>query len=361
MAGFVRSAWYVAAWEHELPPGGMFARTILGEPLVLWRTSRGDVVALEDRCCHRHAPLSRGAREGDDVRCGYHGLRFDPTGRCVEIPGTRAIPRSACVRRYPAVVHRRWVMVWMGDGERADPARLPDNYSCDHPEWRYRPGYLHYETPWHLIADNLLDFSHLSYVHARTLGGTERIAAIRPKVERLPDGVRVSREVPNVPPPNYYRPLWPYEGAIDRWLTYDFTLPATLLMRSGARPAGSCQDGGGDGVEFHSCQALTPETAESTHYFFMEAHRADRGDAATTEGLYEGLLAAFREDREMIVAQARNRRLKPGEPMLALPMDEALVRFRRLVEQRLAAEVGAPGASVDEPSSDQPSPDQPCP
>jgi hypothetical protein len=87
------------------------------------------------------------------------------------------------------------------------------------------------------VTDNLLDFSHLSYVHARTLGGTERIAAIRPKVVPIAEGVRVSREVPDVPPPEYYRPLWPYAGSIDRWLTYDFTLPATLTMGWGARPA----------------------------------------------------------------------------------------------------------------------------
>lgn len=343
MSSFVRNAWYVAAWEHELPKGGLFARTILGEPLVLYRTSAGDVVALEDRCCHRHAPLSRGMREGDDVRCGYHGLRFDPTGRCVEIPGTRAIPSRARVRRYPACVHHRWVMVWMGDEERVDRALLPDNFSCDHPDWRYRPGYLHYATPWALIADNLLDFSHLSYVHANTLGGSDRIAAVRPTVAPIPRGVRVERQVPNVPPPSYYRPLWDFAGPIDRWLAYDFTLPATLIMRSGARPAGSASDAAG--VEFHSCQALTPETADSTHYFFMEAHRSDRGDAATTDGLHAGLLAAFAEDREMIVAQARNIAAKPGATMLPLHMDHAVVLFRQLVERHVVEEAGdvAPG------------------
>lgn len=338
MNAYVRNAWYVVAWDHEIPADGLFARTILGEPLVLYRTRGGDLVALEDRCCHRHAPLSLGIREGDDVRCGYHGLRFDRTGRCVEIPGTRAIPARARVRRYPACVHRRWAMVWMGEEERADAALLPDNFSCDHPDWCYRPGYLHYPTPWELIADNLLDFSHLSYVHAHTLGGSDRIAAVRPTVTAIPRGVRVERQVPNVSPPSYYRPLWEHSGPIDRWLAYDFTVPATLIMRSGARPAGSSSDA--EGVEFHSCQALTPETSLSTHYFFMEAHRADRGDAVATQGLYEGLLAAFDEDRRMIVAQARNIATWPGAAMLPLHMDHAVALFRRIVEQRIADEAG---------------------
>jgi phenylpropionate dioxygenase-like ring-hydroxylating dioxygenase large terminal subunit len=338
---FVRNAWYVVAWDHELPEGGVLARTVLGEPLVVYRTSAGEAVVLEDRCVHRQAPLSRGRREGDGLRCGYHGLRFGPDGRCTEIPGTAAIPRRARVRRFPAVMHRRWVMAWMGDEATADPARLPNNAACDDADWRYRPGYLHYETPWSLIADNLLDFSHLSYVHAATLGGTERIAATRPHVDAIPDGVRVVRRVPGVPPPAYYQPLWTFDAPIDRWLEYDFTLPATLIMQSGARPAGAPEDST-EGVEFRSCQALTPETADSTHYFFMEAHRAGQGGPDATQGLYDGLLRAFEEDRRMISAQAANLRLKPGVPMLPLPMDEALVRFRRIVEARIAEEGAAP-------------------
>ena len=336
---FVRNAWYVIAWDHEVPEGGLLARTVLGEPLVVYRTADGGVTVLEDRCVHRQAPLSLGRREGDALRCGYHGLRFGPDGRCTEIPGMTAIPRRARVRRFPAVVHHRWVMAWMGDETAVDPGLLPANAACEDPDWRYRPGYLHYDTPWALIADNLLDFSHLSYVHAATLGGTDRIAATRPRIDVVTDGVRVVRRVPGVPPPAYYQPLWNFTGPIDRWLEYDFTLPATLIMASGARPAGAAEECR-EGVEFRSCQALTPETADSTHYFFMEAHRTEQGDADTTQGLYEGLLRAFEEDRRMIMAQTANLRAKPGVSMLPLPMDEALVRFRRIVDERLAAERG---------------------
>jgi phenylpropionate dioxygenase-like ring-hydroxylating dioxygenase large terminal subunit len=67
---FVRNCWYVAGWETKLPAEGMVALTIINEPILLYRTGRGDIVALEDRCCHRQAPLSLGRREGDDVRCG---------------------------------------------------------------------------------------------------------------------------------------------------------------------------------------------------------------------------------------------------------------------------------------------------
>lgn len=143
---FVRHCWYVIAWDHEVPADGLFSRTVLGEPILLYRTAAGQVVALQDRCCHRAAPLSLGRKEGDCVRCGYHGLKFDASGACVEVPGLAQVPPKACVRSYPCRVHRRWVLVWMGDSDKANPALLPDNFSNEHPQWHYRPGYLHYNT-----------------------------------------------------------------------------------------------------------------------------------------------------------------------------------------------------------------------
>jgi len=77
---FLKNTWYVAAWSHEIGVDGMLARTIVRVPVLLWRDSAGKVVALDDRCCHRAAPLSKGRREGDNIRCMYHGLLFDPDG-----------------------------------------------------------------------------------------------------------------------------------------------------------------------------------------------------------------------------------------------------------------------------------------
>jgi len=348
---WVRNCWYVVAWDHEIPSSDastLFRRVVLGEPLLVYRSSGGEIVVLEDRCCHRHAPLSAGRREGDCVRCGYHGLLFNEQGTCVEVPGLDQVPPKARVRRYPAKMHNKWVMVWMGDAHAADPALLPDNFSCDHSEWRYRPGYLHYQTPWELIADNLLDFSHLSFVHAATLGGTDQIAHVRPTVQKVTHGVHVTRRVPSVPSPAYYRPLWDYPGLIDRWIDYSFTLPATLLMHSGARPAGASQDDDSVGVRFHSCQALTPETAESTHYFFQESHRAGQGDETTTQRIFDGLIQAFHEDREMIGAQWQNLAFRAQHPMLPLAMDSALLQFRRTLQAAVDAEAAVSAAQSPE-------------
>jgi len=335
---FIRNCWYVVAWDHEISDEGLFARTVIGEPLVLFRTATGDVVALEDRCCHRLAPLSAGRKEGDCVRCGYHGLKFDASGACIEIPGMASVPSKARVRRYPVVVKNHWVFAWMGDPERASLETLPDNFSCADPDWHYKPGYLHYETPWLLIADNLLDFSHLSYVHEKTLGGTPAIAQSRPLIEDILGGVRVTRHVADVPPPPFYRRMKSFDGNLDRHFIYDFVLPATLLMHSGGRPTGTTHKDGPPAVQLHSCQALTPETENRTHYFFMQGVPTAQDGPALVDNVYNSLVQAFNEDRDMITAQARIIAMKPEAPMLPLAMDSALIRFRRLVDEALRAE-----------------------
>src|SRR5882672_7645407 len=109
---FLRNSWYVAAWDREVSQRPL-GRTFLGEPVVLYRTSRGEPVGLQDRCCHRQLPLSMGKVEGDHLRCGYHGLLFDGSGKCIEIPGQESIPPQARVRAYPLIERYNWVWIWM--------------------------------------------------------------------------------------------------------------------------------------------------------------------------------------------------------------------------------------------------------
>ena len=339
---FIRNCWYVIAWEHEVPADALFTRTVLGEPILLFRDDTGAITALEDRCCHRHAPLSRGRKEGAAVRCGYHGLKFNTAGECIEIPGQDIIPPQARVRTYRLAIHNKWVFVWMGDPALADHALLPDNFSNNDRGWRYKPGYLHYNTDYLLICDNLLDFSHLSYVHEKTLGGSTAIAQAKPAIAQLsgpgPRGLRVERHVPNVPPPPYYHKLRSFSGNIDRWFIYDFVLPGTLLMSSGGRPTGQADSDLSGGVRLHSCQTLTPETEHSTHYFFQQAHETHLGDESITAGLYDGIVAAFHEDQAMIAAQRASVDRDPSARMMPIAADAALHQFRKIVARAVEAE-----------------------
>ena len=342
---WIKNCWYVIAWEHEVPSAEsaeIFQRKVLNEPIVVYRTQGGKLVALENRCCHRHAPLSAGRREGDSIRCGYHGLKFNAQGLCTEIPGADKVPPQACVRAYPVVSKNNWVFVWMGDPTKANETLLPDNFSCQDPAWKNIPGYLHYDTPYLLICDNLLDFSHLSYVHEKTLGGSTAIAQARPSIDKVKQagqrGIRVVRHIPDVPSPPFYQRFRTFTTHLDRWFDYEFLLPATLLMHSGGKPVGTAPDDMRQAVRLHSCQTLTPETENSTHYFFQQSHQSELGDATVTQSIYDSLVQAFEEDRNMITAQHLNMQTPAQKPMLPLHFDAALMQFRKMLADEKNAE-----------------------
>jgi phenylpropionate dioxygenase-like ring-hydroxylating dioxygenase large terminal subunit len=345
---FIKNTWYVAAWDHEVKADGLFSRTIIGVPVLMYRTSEGALVALEDRCCHRGAPLSMGRREGDCVRCMYHGLKFDAAGHCIEAPAQARVPPKAKVRTFPVIEQHRWVWIWMGDPAKADPELIPETPWLDHPDWRGLDGYIHYDVNYLLICDNLLDFSHLPFVHPTTLGGGVDYAEHPPKVERLENGVRITRWALNTEPPPFVKAVTHWTGKVDRWNIYNFTIPAILLMDSGNAPTGTGAPEGRriDAVEFRGCQAITPETENSTHYFFSHPHNFSIDKPEVTKSIHQNVVTAFEEDRGIITAQQKNLSLDPEFEMMPFAMDAALSQFRWAVARRLEQEAAEASSSA---------------
>lgn len=340
---FIKNCWYVAGWTSEVKSDNFLKRTVINIPLAIWRKANGEVVAFEDMCCHRGAPLSAGRREGDCVRCMYHGLKFDESGACVEIPGQPRIPPGTRVTTFPIVERSTWIWVWMGDSEKADPSLIPDAHWLDDPEWRSLQGYTHYDTNYLLIADNLLDLAHLPYVHPTTLGGSEDYAANLPKTEMLERGVHVKRWSLNTMPPGFVQKVRPFSGKVDRWNHYDFLVPGVFIMDSGMLDTGKgAAEGNREGAAmFHGCQALTPETETSTHYFFAHPHNFAIEDPAVTRSIHDSVVEAFEEDRTMITLQSKSLALRSDFKMMSIRADEALGRFRWLVAKMLKEEAAA--------------------
>src|SRR5271154_645098 len=110
---FIRNSWYVAAIPNEVGATPL-ARTILGDPVVMFRKKDGKVVALRDRCAHRMLPLSLGKVSGDEIQCAYHGFVYDCTGKCVHVPGLKHVPSIAKVQTYPVIERHGYVWIWMG-------------------------------------------------------------------------------------------------------------------------------------------------------------------------------------------------------------------------------------------------------
>jgi len=348
---YTRNAWYVAAWSHQVEADKPFPMMVLGDGIVLYRKADGSAVALEDRCVHRMAPLSLGRCEGDRLRCMYHGLLFDPDGKVAAIPGQELVPAKARVRCYPVVERHSWIWIWMGDQDAADPGLIPQAVGLDEPDWILGHGHLDYAAEARLINDNLLDFSHLSYVHANSFQSGDDHANSHPRITPLDRGVRFGRWVRNAKA----SPTRDVPGGdpVDNYGVYDFLVPGVLLMWSGTFPAGTadaCEDGEPDrsaaiaGVTFTS-QAVTPMTDKTSRYFFSWGPHKDHGDAVLRDNLMKLAGMAFEEDRVMIEAQQRVIDSTPEPVVMPIGHDKGITLYNRLVE-RMARESGKPSIAA---------------
>jgi len=268
----VRNAWHVAAWSSDIAAEKPFAISMLGEPVVIWRSASGAIRALEDRCVHRLAPLSLGRCEGESLRCMYHGLLFGPDGVVREIPGQELIPVKARVRSYPVADRHDWIWVWMGDPALADEALIPPAVGISASDWILGHGQLDYAAEARLVCDNLLDFSHLTYVHAQSFGAGPEFAQHQPKITMLERGARVTRWLP-APAGS---PRNPHDVPVEAYQAYDFLVPGVLLMWSGNYPEGTATRLGDaapemadalSGLNFTS-QAVTATGRDTARYFF---------------------------------------------------------------------------------------------
>ena len=339
---YLRNCWYVAAWDYELIDGKLLTRKILNDDILLFKGDSDRIVALRDRCCHRGAPLSMGRREGDCVRCMYHGLKFDPTGKCVEIPGPEIIPAMLGVQSYPALERDHLVWIWTGEPARADSELIPDFPYLRDPAWRGMPDYLHYDANYLLIVDNLSDFSHLAFVHAKTLGGSEEYAyQSKPlAIERLENGFKVTRWHMNSDPPPFHRKVVKNHHKVDRWNVGHMQVPGVFFLESGFAPAGQGAENGNraGAKQYRNCQFFTPETERTTHFFWSYLHNYDLDNPNVTLSLHDSLVDGFMEDKRIIEAQQKVLDADPAFKMMAVVADAPLAHFRRALERMIEQE-----------------------
>jgi vanillate O-demethylase monooxygenase subunit len=330
---FPLDRWWVAGFSWELRDKPL-ARTLLGRPMVLFRTPDGGVAALEDRCCHKELPLSCGAIEVGGLRCGYHGLLFDRSGACIEIPGQDRIPARAVVRAYPLQERDQILWVWVGSTPDAVPADEPPAYPWHgDPSYRFGGDSFWYDAPYQLIHDNLLDLSHLGYVHVKTIGGNPSLHMnARLSVSGSGEVVRVVRLMPDSEPPPTYTAAWPFAGRIDRWQDVEFRV-SHLLIWTGAMDVGSGSFEDADRAGFHmrGFHGVTPETDATSHYFWTIATNPHPDKQDVTKLVVEQTAATFDEDKVVIEAQWRNQRRFASRDQLDIHVDVGPNRARRVI------------------------------
>ena len=350
---FLRNAWYVAAWGREVGRT-LLRRIFLDEPVVLYRTEDGRAVALEDRCCHRRLPLSDGTLVGDRLQCHYHGLEYTADGRCVFAPGVAALPPQARVRAYPVVERSKWLWIWMGDPALADPALIEDFHWLDDPAWGAEGTYYHVKGDYRLVIENLLDLTHLTYVHTATIGNYATANAADMKAEARGKGVRVTRWMIDQPPPPTYVKAGGFTGNVDRWQIIDWTPPANVRLDVGATPTGTGAPEGRrvGGIEMWNLNSITPETATTCHYFWAQAHNFEPKNRAVTEMLFNQIHTTFMQDVAIFEKQHANIALRPEAPTLNLPFDGGNIQALRILDrliraEREAAQDAAPRAAAE--------------
>ena len=340
---FLKNCWYVAAWGSEVG-NTPFARVICGEPVVMFRTEDGRAAALEDRCCHRNLPLSMGKVEGSDIRCGYHGLKFDATGSCIEVPGQTQMPPGAKVKTYKLIEKWQLLWIWMGDPAKADESELPHWQYMSDPTLAVARGNdakpLAMKCHWELNNDNLLDLSHIVYVHPTTLGahGLDRTPIATDRFERK---VRMRRFVPNVAPIKLWASYINYPDVkVDRWMVTECELPSHCTVDVGFAPAGELKpdDDYDRGIRLRALITATPETEDTSFMFYAQCRNFAVESEEITQKFVRDVKVVFGEDVTTMEAQQRNGFMRSDVTKIDINADAPSIAMRDIVRRHMALE-----------------------
>jgi vanillate O-demethylase monooxygenase subunit len=355
---FLKNAWYVAAWVSEIE-SSLQQILVLDEKVCIYRDDSNQVVALEDACPHRKLPLSMGRMKDGGVECGYHGLTFNGQGQCTWAPGG-SIPSKAKVHAYP--VHEKYdlVWIWMGDPELANPDEIIDIPNFDNPQWGVNQGAaMDLHCNYLLMCDNLLDPTHVSWVHQSSFAQTATKHAPL-KVTQTDTGYIVHRWMMDAEPAPFYKKVIEFEGNCDRLQHYEVRYPSHALIRAIFTPAGT---GGAEGTlhentfVMDSYNFMTPTTEIETRYYWFQLRNIRPEDEALSQLMTDDVQHAFEEDRVVLNAVQVGQDEKKT-PNIDLPIDSGQLHYRRelakMIERETALEKQGGGKkSVESKSVDE--------
>ena len=300
--------WYIACQSRELT-GRPLQRTILGIPLVLFRSATGPAAVL-DRCPHRNAPLSAGAVVDGTLRCGYHGWRFDGAGECVEVPSLCGEHRARGRNATRFATREQDGFVWVHTAADEAPDTAP--YTLPHVG---EPGYTtvrasaDLQASLHATLENILDVPHTAFLHAglfRTSAVRHRVTAV---VRRQRDRVEAQYVGEPVPTGMVGRILAPGGGEVrhfDRFL-----LPSIAQVEYGL----------GERSHLVATQALTPVTDFHTRMFVTISYRLPMPGWLIRPFVEPILRRVLRQDATMLQLQSENIRRFGGERYVSTEID----------------------------------------
>lgn len=343
--GAPRNQWYVAAMSSEVTNAKPLARMLLGEEIVLYRTESGAPVALANRCPHRAVALSNGKVCGNELQCFYHGLRFGADGHCKEIPSQANIPAKMRVHSYPVIENACFVWVWVGDPEKADPSLM-----VDLSDFQVGPGAdpearvlevleMEIDGNYLLLHENLLDVSHISFLHEGTFD-SGAICKAQPRIETPGKyHILIEREVEETLNGAYAAAFELHEGMrVRRLLRSQSWAPAFNVVSNFFwdldKPDAPV-------LYHHSLFAITPRDDHSTHYFAGLVK--NWGIDFFPPEMVQFVRDVFDTDKAAIESQQRSYDLLgAAAPDTSVAADAAAVRFRRITGELLADTANQP-------------------
>ncbi|MFT5506675.1 MAG: phenylpropionate dioxygenase-like ring-hydroxylating dioxygenase large terminal subunit [Gammaproteobacteria bacterium] len=340
MSIFLKNSWYVAAWADEIEQS-LTSTRVLGEKICLFRNSDNRAIAFEDYCPHRRLPLSMGRLHGDLLECGYHGLTFDGSGNCVAAPTNgKIIPDGARVKTYPLVEKYGLLWIWMGDFDQADTNQIFEVKHFDDDTWGYNRGQaIDVECNYQYINDNLLDPSHVAWVHHSTFGeANTRDTPL--KTTLLDQGVAVTRWMLNCDIAPFYQKVVPFKDACDRLQHYEVRYPSLALIKAVFTHAGKGGDNfiaDGDTFIMDSYNFMTPVDDRNTRYYWFQLRNVEPDNEAISTIMSEGVKSAFEEDRIILNALQKGMDEKP-QGFISLRSDTGGFQFRRRLQQLIDRE-----------------------
>ena len=340
---YLKNCWYCAGWEFDISQAkdALIAKRIADIPVMLYRKPDGEIIAMEDRCCHRQAPLSMGMKEGDAIRCGYHGIKFGPDGKCLEIPGQAIIPDNAYVRTFPVVIKDSWIWIWMGEAEKADPSLICFAVGPEDPDWNIKTGDVSIQCSYRLEIANLMDLSHVAWVHKNTLGGTPGWHEARKTHTMNERGVTTDFWMRNAQPPAYFQHLFPEGARFDIHAVIEMTLPCNFIMHFQAWSLGTAEKGKDHGqllLDSYTCQAVTPRDAQSVDYYYSWGLSNETDAPGMGEMFLQAVDAGFLEDKAILEAQQINVTENPNGNRIDIKLDEGPNKLLWLLDKLLAEE-----------------------
>lgn len=334
--------WWVAAPLQELTRTPI-SRELLDQRVVLFRTQDNTIVALEDRCAHRQAPLSRGRVIGDQIACPYHGFRYDAQGACTHVPTQMRVPAALRVRSFPMCEHGPFAWIWMGEPAKADRTLLPEISWSSDPAYLLLQGYMEADCSYGAIQENLMDDAHFNFLHCPPhidwveqpalwslpidIQATDRSVTTTMKlldvtlspIEAIAMGHTPGKRIHRlgkctVMPPNCYFAEWQFE---------DPTMPAGATRH-----------------ELRGIHGMTPISSTRSHWWWAYIQNYGHKAARAFQAGWESILKQDKEILEAIELTRQQHATCEQLPEILVAADGALAKLRRIQQKVLEAERG---------------------